>query len=611
MTKVNEPNGSSTVGEENTGGDYQSHAGKMLAAVMGLALLLRVVALLRLKQSLYFDYLLIDEKIYHQWAVKITEGAFTSTGIYEMAPLPAYLWAFVYRIMTPDPVLIRWLNLFLGTVTCYFVYRIGKAMGGLGAGLAACLLAAVYQPFIFYSIVPLKTALAVFLFAATVCTLIEALDFERWYLFAICGVALGLLANVRPQALAILPVPMLFSGWLVLKGKWPANKGTARVLFFLMGFFLAISPFLIRNYRVAGELGLTVSQGGFNLYIGNHLESPEPYYRPVPFTSTSPAEQGIQFTIEASRRVGRKLTAQEASRFWIGEVLTTAAEKPAAFAKKFFLKVLAAVNRFEYGNNYHVEFISRFVDFFKIPLPGFGVVFPLAMAGFLLADRRFLKIQVSAAILFFYGATLVVFHCSTTYRLPLLVLLIPLAALGIRAAVHRYLADPRLRRLGPYLFSGLALFGGLTLLPVPGAGDLTAYHNLHAINLQSRGRDAEAVEFWQRSLEMNGAYSLFAACCLAGHLLQQGDIPQALNLLSRIPDDSYAAAVKHELIGDIMIRMGRIQKAVASLEKSLAINSGQRRVRAKLVRLCMHFDRARARIEMEKLRYIESFYNVF
>jgi hypothetical protein len=55
---------------------------------------------------------------------------------------------------------------------------------------------------------------------------------------------------------------------------------------------LALSPFMIRNYLVAGKFALTTSQGGFNLYLGNNLGNPDPYYRPVPFGDIFPFRAG-------------------------------------------------------------------------------------------------------------------------------------------------------------------------------------------------------------------------------------------------------------------------------------------------------------------------------
>ncbi|HUU41513.1 MAG TPA: hypothetical protein VMW42_11280, partial [Desulfatiglandales bacterium] len=42
-----------------------------ISSILFLALILRIVALLYLKKSIYFDFLLWDERFYHTWAMKI------------------------------------------------------------------------------------------------------------------------------------------------------------------------------------------------------------------------------------------------------------------------------------------------------------------------------------------------------------------------------------------------------------------------------------------------------------------------------------------------------------------------------------------------------------
>ena len=91
----------------------------LLAAILLLALILRIVALLSLKESIYFDYLLWDERLYHNWAMKIANGTFQSSSVYEMAPLPAYFMAFIYRLFSPDVIYVRIVNIILGVLTCY------------------------------------------------------------------------------------------------------------------------------------------------------------------------------------------------------------------------------------------------------------------------------------------------------------------------------------------------------------------------------------------------------------------------------------------------------------------------------------------------------------
>ena len=162
-----------------------------LPAILLLALIIRVLALLSLRNSIYFDYLLWDERVYHTWAVQIAKGTFQSSSVFEMAPFPAYLMAFVYKILSPDILYIRLLNIILGVLTCYLVYLTGKELVNQKTGILACLVACLYKPFIFYSIVPLKTSLSVVLFALSVSaraglsTIAERLVFIRYESFFI------------------------------------------------------------------------------------------------------------------------------------------------------------------------------------------------------------------------------------------------------------------------------------------------------------------------------------------------------------------------------------------------------------------------------------------
>jgi 4-amino-4-deoxy-L-arabinose transferase-like glycosyltransferase len=104
------------------------HFHLFFCATLFLALIIRVLALLSLKNSIYFDYLLWDERIYHRWAMQIVDGTFLSTSVYEMPPLPAYLIALIYRVFSPSILYIRFLYIIFGVCTCHLVYLIAKEM---------------------------------------------------------------------------------------------------------------------------------------------------------------------------------------------------------------------------------------------------------------------------------------------------------------------------------------------------------------------------------------------------------------------------------------------------------------------------------------------------
>ena len=611
---------------------WERNSPAFLSGILFLALLLRMAALKDLSGSIYFDFLLWDERIYHEWAKKIADGSFTSRAVYEFSPLFAYLAAGIYRLFSPDVLYIRILNIVFGVFTCWIVYLLGSAIADRRTGLLACLVAALYKPFIFYSIVPLKDILAVALFALACYLSVIALKHDDLYgmpplpagpggripllfrkhrlacITASLGVAAGLLLNVRPNAVILIPVFALLILWYGKKSGTPLKKILSGLLLYVLGLSLAVSPFVIRNIRVAGEFALTTSQAGFNLYLGNNLKNPDPYYRPVPFASSSPFEQGIQFTIEASRREGRKLSPREASSHWNREVFQLALAQPADCALKLAQKTLVLFNRFEACDHYDIDFISRFVPFFQFPLVSFWLILPLGMAGVIQRGIRNDRGRMLLTILFFYGATLIVFFTTARYRLLIPVILIPFAALG----VTEIFSSLRNRQYRKTILSGgiIAIFLIIGFLPIRATDDKTAYYNTHAIILDSRGFGEEAIRYWKASSEMNRPYSAFANLSLAAKYYQRGKIPEGSFYLEKIPDDSFAAAAKYELTGDLMIHRKEAGKAVAAYERSLAINSGQRLPRMKLVRIYGALDPPRAIKEEKTLSYIKSFYDL-
>jgi len=579
----------------------------ILSAVLLLALSLRILALFSLKKSIYFDFLLFDEKVYHTMAMKIVDGSYQSSSVYEFSPLPIYVMAFLYKMISPDIFLIRILNILFGVVTCYFIYLIGKEMRDRATGLLACLVAALYNPFIFYSIVPLKTAMSVMLFAFTVYLFLSLLGKDSMIRTLLLGMVAGLLLNVRPNTVVLIPVMLLVILWNLHRVKALPKTLIMSFVLYLTGLSLSLSPFIIRNFLVSGQVALTTTQMGQNIYYGNNLESKDPYYRPLPFASSSPTVQGIQFTIEASRRSNKKLTNQEASYYWTFEVLKISMEHPRAFLKKIIQKILVLFNRFEAGDHYHIGFMSNFVEFFKLPLLTIWLILPFGLAGMVTGMFKSRKLLSVSLIFICYASTLVLFFTTTRMRLPLLVILIPLAVSGIGEQLSS-IRDKKQKNL--FIYSSVAAaFFIIEFLPVQGTDDITAYYNAHAIILKSNGRTDEAVKYWEESSRMDKPFSAYANLSLAGTYLRKGDTQRAHHFLSRIPDHSFAAAHKYNLLGDMLMAQGETEEALEAYERSLEINSGLRRTRMKLVRILWRIDRQSALEEYDKYKYISSFYN--
>ena len=576
----------------------------LLTSILLLAALLRLIALWNWGGSLYSDFLLWDERIYDAWARTSALGALSPFPVAEFAALPAYLMFFVYKILSPDPFFIRFLNLLFGLITCWLIYKIGEELGGRRIGLGAALLACLYKPFIFLNVTILKESLGLFLFAAVLYLLFRVLRRPETWRILLLAFAAGLLANVRQNAVVLIPWVALLIAWAAWRDGWPLKRSAATAALFVVGLAISLTPFLAAQYRLTGEMRPTAA-GGFNLYLANNPDNPYPYYRPASFASSIPAEQAVQFTIEASRRTGKKLSPQEASDFWTREVVKETLARPAAFAVKLGQKTLALFNAFEGEDNYHIGFISRFIPFFRFPFPGLALLLPFGMAGIILCARSRAAFAL-LSIAGLYALTLIAFFTNMRIGIPLVVILIPFAILGI-ADLCRWFRE---RRTGKIMTFGAAAAAFLMIefIPVAGTGDMTAYYNAHAINLASKGFEREAVSFWKESSGMNRPYSAYANHALAAFSLRRGDLEAGKRYLALIPDTSFAAAQKYDLMGDIHLREGRPNEAVAAYRRALSVNAGQRGVYMKMIRIFETTNPSEATRLRQQLAWVASFY---
>lgn len=569
------------------------HFVHLLLAILLLALIARMIALWSLQQTPYAHSLVLDEAVYHSWASQIASGGYQPQAAYEFSPLPVYVMALIYKLFSPDVYYIRILNIVLGVLTCLFIGLCARDLGGNRGGLAAALIAALYKPFILYSIVPLKTSLSVLMMAILVFLLLKVLTRPTAPCTALLGVFAALAINVRSNYAALIPVFLTAIGWTGLRIRGPKPRLSQFLLAFCGGLFLVMAPFAVRNYQVTNEFIFSTTQAGFNLYLGNNPDSPIPYYYPVPFASTVPFQQGKEFTIEASRRAGEALTAKQASSYWAGQVYRYAGQQPLAFLRKLGQKILALLNRFEASDHYDITFLSQFMPIFRLPLFGFTLIWPLGMAGLLSSCLDNQRSRWLAAMASAYAATLILAFLNGRYRLPLLAVVIPMAPVGVRQALL-FWRGRRPGRLFFYLFS-LCCFALLLFIPIRGANDLSLYYNLHGSILYDANRRDEAIAFWRKSAEMNGIFSDSANLSLAAAKYRQGDLRAARIYLQKIPDQSYAIARRHALSADILLAEGNWEGAAEAYQQSLAVNTSQEDVRRKLLSLLDTIDPGRAR----------------
>lgn len=575
----------------------------LLLLFIAAAAFIRIAALFSLRETIYWDFLLYDERIFHQWAKTIAEKTFISKSGFEFAPLFPYIMGIVYKLFGVDIFYVRLMNIIFGTLSCYIIYLIGKESAGIKVGLLSCFFAVVYEPFIFYSVVPLKGALSVLLFALIVYFFLLSLNKQRALAMVFCGFFLGLMINVRPQVLILVPLlPGLILFEAALK-RYPLKKVPILVCIYLGGIILAVSPFVAANYKMTGKVFLTTTQSGFNLYRAYHQHLPYP----VNFAITSPAKQEIQFQIEAIKRTGETLSKAEASDFWKKQTIQIIRTQPSLFFNHLYSKTASFFQQYQLTDMYHIGFMAEFMKILKFPFLTFSILMPLGLTGlvFTVARTRFGYVLMSFFLI--YGSTMIIFFVRTRYRLPLMAILIPMSAAGL-LMVCSAIKNRQYRQIG-ICFLCICMFTGIQFLPVMGKNDITAYYNGHALALSSQGKKEAALTWWHRSLDAEGVYSDFAKLSLAGSYLSRKEFGKSKKYLELISDDSYAAAQKYFLLGENYLYSGKLfHQAAAAYERSFSYNAGQIKPLKRLVHIYKIIDPSKVGMARRRLAYVRSFY---
>jgi len=165
---------------------------------------------------------------------------------YVMPGYPLFLSPFFRVFGKGDAALqaVRFVQLMLGLLMIFCVYRIGCELGGELFGAAAGLVCAVYPPTWFVGLQILTEG--TFTVAAIVfwCLFLRALrkNRRRDYIFA--GLAIMAASFIRPP---LVPVSLLAAAGIVVYGKASWKQRLLRVVLFLAPLFLAMTVWTIRN----------------------------------------------------------------------------------------------------------------------------------------------------------------------------------------------------------------------------------------------------------------------------------------------------------------------------------------------------------------------------
>jgi tetratricopeptide (TPR) repeat protein len=431
----------------------------LLIAILALAI--RLIFLAGASHHPVQTRLELDPAIHDANAWAIATGQDPEPGPYFRAPLYTRFVALVYSVAGHSPGAVRIAQALLGALTAMLLGWIAFMLWGARAGWIAAALAAVYPPLVFFTGELVSATLEVALTALAMALLLRAGERPRSpWIAAAAGLALALSAITRPT---VLPFAAVAAVWLLWRGA--GTKAVALYAAAALSLPLAVTA---RNAIVGKDAVFIASQGGINFYIGNH-EGADGTTPDVPGEGS-----GITATHDAPARIasaaaGKPLRASEVSAYWFRRGLAFWTARPAAALRLFGRKILLAWNRRELPNLVDQQFFAPAYSWlYRFPVwPGFAVLAPIALAAAWPERRRsgllLLYLSVTTAI------TAAFFVCDR-FRLPLVVGVIPLAAVGIDRMVG---AAEEARQRGASApvrleaIAALSLAAALVWLPFP------------------------------------------------------------------------------------------------------------------------------------------------
>jgi 4-amino-4-deoxy-L-arabinose transferase-like glycosyltransferase len=581
----------------------------------------------------------LDPAAYVQLARRVLAGDLAlGPGLYYLSPL--YIYFLAATLWVSDSFTwVRLVQIALGTASVACIFATARDWFGRRAAWVAAGLAAFTGVFTFYEILILQSSLDAFLTAAGLMFLTNALvdlprsshvppshvppkggsykngiwnpvvsAFRRKELLA--GLFFGLQILNRPNV--IVAVAGVALSLLLIR-----RARIAAVL--AAGVLVAMAPVVLRNALVPRQFALVSSQGGLNLYIGNH-EAATGQYTAVPGVRANIDGQAGDTRRVAEQSAGRPLTDAEVSAHFTGLATTWMRGHPAAAARLFVRKLALVFNARHQWLDFSYPYYARDTGSLLVLLfVGPWLLVPLGLVGLALGlrppsprgfgetgeirDRAYL---VWASFVPWYALGVALFFVAERYRLPIFVPLC-VAAGGAVERISQLLV--RAMSSGPFAVPAAAFIAGCVLTGWPfrledgrfeerlrlskvlmNRGDYgTAVMELekaHAIDpahaitefnlgmaLTANGRTGEGISHIRRAVEEGVAID-GARYALASALLSSGDIPGAAALLRTFTPAASDGADSCYQVGVLALDAGAPEVAARFLSRALALRPG-------------------------------------
>lgn len=508
-----------------------------------------------------FDTPVVDAQVYSAWASEIVAGQWWWPGLRNYLPVyPWFLAICQWFLYGDNPWSVKIVQSLLSSIACVLLASVTRRLFGLRAGVFAGLLFATNWMFVVYDAERYSESLCLFLLVVCIHQLL--CTEPGWRRTVVAGLACAAACACRPN---LIPLILVCAGWVFVTASRRSDAVRHAAVFIAMAAAIFL-PVAVHNHHETGRWMLRAQQS-WNFYAA--LDPSIGGLHPA---------AGIAFDQYMLRPVSAGFhDSQSQDIYWKEEARHLLREQPGPALYNFFVRRgIIFLSATEWSQEFDVNVFRSYSRLLRLPLPGFGWIFPLACAGLVAtfagkrsgaASAEVLRMQhflllclVTVAIFTFLGKV------TGRYRLPMTLMLTPFAAAGIDRLLCR---DPR-RNLALF-----AVLGAGILICWPDWAGLTqrqtALHDYYVGMKYQRDGRADLAEAALRNATRNRPANPDAFMELGRVLWRQGQMLEAMVAVSealRLEPDFWKA---WNLKGSLEAQLKQHDAALASLERSLKI----------------------------------------
>lgn len=410
--------------------------------VFAVAFLPRLFHLLSIQASPLFNYLSPDPLSYYQLASGLAAGQTVGDAVLFKAPLYSYLLALYYWAFGPALFTPLLLQSVLGAFACVMVYVVARRYYANKIAATAGLAAALCGPLIFFGgeLLPFTLALTLNLIAIWLLTLYE--DSRKRSQLLTAGLLIGFSAAAHPAILLLAPVVVL---WIHQRLSQNRREWIRQTKPFVMGILIVLVPVAVHNAVAGGEAVVFGTYGGVSFAAGNNAQADGG--KPVLPGALSDAqpEMGLASAL-AGQQTGRKLTATETGRYWLGQGFKYILAEPLSWIGLQMRKTVNLIIGYEIPKDRQIYFFAKQSSVLKyllweklIAFP-FGLLLPLALPALVTGAplRRNQRQCVLIGYVLSYVLIMLLFTVTSRYRAMLAPIVLVWSAAGFWTLVRLY-----------------------------------------------------------------------------------------------------------------------------------------------------------------------------